>query len=78
MPVSPCPHRQEAHELEVVESLHVVLKEARRAVAEEAVDVALGLGLDDGADGVLEQARLSAHVTPVLGLAVEGRHGEGS
>lgn len=47
LPASPCPHRQEADKLEIIEPLNVVLKEARRASVEEVIDVVLGFGLDD-------------------------------
>lgn len=61
----------ETDQFEIVEPLDLVGEQAPRGPAQEAVQIALGLDLHDGGDGLVEQFRVVAHLAAVAGEAVE-------
>lgn len=64
-------HHEEADQFEVVQAGNLVFERGRAACGKQTIDVALLLLLDDGVDGIPEEAGVKVHFEAILRLAVE-------
>ena len=65
------PHNQETNQLKVVQTFDGVFQKANLFTAQETADVAFILDLDNGGNGIAQQAGKAVHFAAVVGLFIE-------
>ena len=65
------PHDQKTNQLKVVQTFDGVFQKADLFTAQETADVAFILDLDNGGNGIAQQAGKAVHFAAVVGLFIE-------